>query len=317
VGVGFRDGDRIRINKKENYEMDLDKLDFPYWDIFPLDKYFEINNPHGSPSRRQPFLPVVTSRGCPFECVFCSINNLWGRVYRKRSPENVLSELDYLKGKFGVKEILFEDDNLTLDNSRAKRIFQGMIDRGLDMVWSTPNGLAAQTLDDQTLELMKKSGCYSISIGVESGDEHILKDVIKKPVMTEKIKSVVSKAKGLGLKISLFFVIGLPGEARGHIRNTFKLAESLRVDSINFFFACPLPGTRLLELCRAEGLIKGGLEYSRLKSNRPYFDTACLSRGELINIVNRERLKLYIIYLLTNPVGFLNKLWVKLIRGKN
>lgn len=312
-GVAFRKRGVVTINKKERYQENLDDLPFPFWDIFPLDTYFKINNPHGNRARRVPFLPVITSRGCPFECIFCSIHNLWGRGYRARSAENVLMELNRLVSRFGIKEVMFEDDNLTLNTGRAKRIFQGMIDKGLDINWSTPNGIAVQTLDDELLELMKNSGCYSISIGIESGDEYILKKVIRKPITLSRIKPIVQKARMMGLETSAFFVVGLPGENRIHLKNTFRFAEDLEVDTANFFFATPLPGTNLLQICKEKKLINGEPNYKNLNSGFPNFATETFSISDLDFIVNCERIKLRFLYLMRNPKKFLCKFLQRLL----
>ena len=311
-GLGFKRDRHVVINPRKSYQDNLDEIPFPYWEILPLKMYFKINNPHGNPARRIPYLPVVTSRGCPFNCVFCSVHNLWGNNYRKRSAENVLIELEYLVNKFGIKEVLFEDDNLTFDKDRAKKIFQGIIDKRLNIAWSTPNGVAIQALDDNLLELMEESGCYSISIGVESGDEGVLRDIIKKPIVLSRVKPIINKAKKLGLETTAFFVVGLPGESTAQIEKTFRFAQSLKADNVNFFFATPLPGTRLLELCKERGLIKSPLIYSRLNSLHPYFDNECLSKENLLSVVYRERLKLYLFFLLRNPAKFLYRVSRKL-----
>lgn len=311
-GLGFRHNGLIKVNPKDHYEENLDDLPFPYWDIFPLERYFKINNPHGSPARKIPFLPMVTSRGCPFECIFCSVHNLWGKNYRTRSPENILAEIGHLTERFGVKEIIFEDDNLTLNRERAKEIFKGIIDRRLGIVWSVPNGIAMQTLDDEILELMKMSGCYSISIGIESGDRYVLENIIKKPIALTMAKPIINTAKKLGLKISVFFVVGLPGETRPRLMNTFRFAESLNVDNVNFFFATPLPGTRLFQLCKEKRLINNEVNYSSLKSNKPVFATEDFSVSELSNLVSREAIKIHLLYLFRNPLGFMIKLITKI-----
>lgn len=313
-GIGFKTDGRINILPRKGYQDNIDEIPFPYWDIFPLEKYFKINNPHGNPAKRVPYLPVVTSRGCPFNCIFCSVHNLWGNSYRKRSSENVLTELEYLVSKFGVREVLFEDDNLTFDYERSKNIFQGIIDKKIDLTWSTPNGIAIQTLDDNLLELMKKSGCYSISIGVESGDESILKNIIEKPITLAKIKPIISKAKVLGLETTAFFVVGFPQEGLANIKNTFSFARNLKTDNTNFFFATPLPGTRLLELCKEKGLTNGDFVYSRLKSDEPYLDTGYLTKDELSFIVQQEMLKLYFLNFLRNPKRFIFKFCYKLLK---
>ena len=311
-GIGFRLNGDIRINKKERYETDLDNIPFPYWDIFPLEKYFKINNPHGGQARRTPFLPLISSRGCPFECIFCSIHNLWGRNYRKRSAENVLLEIEYLIQKFGIKEIMFEDDNLTLDKERATRIFQGLIETRINIIWSAPNGLAIQTLDDRLLELMRRSGCYRISIGIESGDEYVLKNIIGKPIVLSKIKPIINKARKLKMETSAFFVIGLPGETRKNLKNTLHFAANLGVDNVNFFFATPLPGTQLLELCKERGLIKTEINYINLKSDYPNFSTEYFSCRELNSIVVRYKLMIHLLSLLKKPHKFIYKVFTKL-----
>lgn len=311
--IGFRYNGSIKINNRKSYQKNLDALPFPCWDIFPLGKYFNINNPHGSPAKRIPFLPMMTSRGCPFECIFCSIHNLWGRNYRIRSAENVLLELDYLTKKFNVKEVLFEDDNLTLNKERAKQIFHGIVDRKLDIIWSVPNGVAVHTLDDEILELMKKSGCYAISVGVESGDEYILKNVIRKPITLSMVRPVIDKANKLGMETTVFFVIGFPGETNEQIKNTFRFSEGLKADNINFFFATPLPGTLLLELCQKKDLIKGSISYLNLRSDYPNFSTEFFSTDDLMRIVSRERLRILFLYLLRDPWKFLCKTSNKLL----
>ena len=314
-GVAYRHNGCIKVSQKKKYQENLDSFPFPYWDILPLERYFEINNPHGSPVKNTPFLPMVTSRGCPFECIFCSIHNLWGRSYRKRSTSNVLMELEYIGKKFGIKEVLFEDDSLTFDKGRAKEIFRGMIDKKININWTVPNGIAVQTLDDEMLELMKASGCYGISVGIESGDEDVLKAVIKKPITLRLVGPVIRKAKELGLETTVFFVIGFPGETRAQLKNTFRFAESLYADNTNFFFATPLPGTRLLNLCKEKGLIGDDIDYARLKSNYPVFSTEYFSIKKLNYLIRLERLKIAFLYFFKNPKKFIGKVYRKLLNN--
>jgi magnesium-protoporphyrin IX monomethyl ester (oxidative) cyclase len=311
-GIGFKRNGDVMINPQKRFKFQLDDILFPYWDIFPLDLYFKINNPHGGRAKRIPFLPMITSRGCPYECIFCSVHTLWGRHYRARSAENVLSEVLSLVRNFGIREILFEDDNLTFNIERARNIFRGIIDAGIDIYWSLPNGVAVQTLDDELLELMKKSGCYAMSIGVESGDTYILNDVIKKPINLSKIKPVLQKARALGMDTSVFFVVGLPGERRPHLLNTFRCAEYIDADNINFFFATPLPGTRLMELCKQKHLLPEDFRYSHLKSNFPSFSPGEISTAQLVCMVRYERIKLLFLYLFRHPKRFFYKVWKKI-----
>ncbi len=311
-GIAYKKDQGVVVQGKKAYLENLDELPFPDWSDFDLDKYFKVNLPHGGSLKHNSFLPVITSRGCPFDCIFCSVHNIWGKNYRKRSAKNVLDELQYLVENFKIKEILFEDDNITFDKERAREIFQGMIDRKLGLSWSTPNGVALQTLDDEMLELMKASGCYSISLGVESGDEQVLNQVIKKPIKLEMVRPLILKARRLGLKTNVFFVVGLPGESREQLKRTFKLAESLDADTVNFFYATPLPGTRLQRVCLEKKMIDENIDLLRMKSDFPSFGNEEFSVKELREEVSCERVKLYLLYLLRHPVRFIMRLFGKL-----
>ncbi|HAH20865.1 MAG: hypothetical protein A2Y00_03225 [Omnitrophica WOR_2 bacterium GWF2_43_52] len=312
-GIAFKKNGKIIVNPKAAMEENLDTIPFPYWQALPIKKYFHINNPHGVALSNVPFLPVITSRGCPFSCIFCSVNNLWGRGYRKRSAENVLDELQYLIDSFGVREILFEDDNLTLDKQRAINIFAGMVERKFNLRWSVPNGIAVQTLDEPMLELMKKSGCHSISIAVESGDEYILHKVIGKPLELSQVKPIVEKARKIGLETTIFFVVGFPSETREQIKHTFTFSEKLGADNVNFFYATPLPGTALFEVCRKKGYLQGKIDYSRLKSDYPVFSTDTFTVTELASAVRKQKSKLYFLYALAHPVKSVRKIWRTII----
>ena len=134
-----------------------------------------------------------------------------------------------------MREVLFEDDNLTFDRERAKKIFQGIIKKKLDISWSTPNGVALQTLDDEVLELMKASGCYSISVGIESGDEFVLKNIIRKPVVLSKVKPVIDTAKRLGLETTAFLLLGSQGKAASISTIPFVSRKRLRQIMLTFF----------------------------------------------------------------------------------
>lgn len=314
-GLVYRNNGNVFVNPKRNYIEELDKIAFPYWEAFPLERYYKINRPHGGDAKRTPFLPMITSRGCPFGCIFCSIHNIWGKNFRKRSPENVLSEIEYFKAKLGIKEILFEDDNLTLEKERCEHIFKGIIQRNLDLVWSAPNGVAINTIDEDFLSLMKDSGYYSFSFAVESGDEFVLKHIIKKPIQLSKIKPLVKKARNLGLEINTFFVVGLPDEKKEHIKKTFDFARELKVDNVNFFFATPLPGSELYTICREKGLISPTLDYRYLKSNKPSFATREFSMSQLEAMVLREKVILYLYSLLFRPKKFLAKLLHKFTKS--
>ncbi len=134
----------------------------------------------GYRSFRKRAISMVTSRGCPFNCCFCSVHLHMGRGFRAHSANYVLNHIEYVVEKFDVKNIFFEDDNLTLDLARFEAICDGLIAKKIKIGWETPNGVRADCLNLNLLQKMKKSGCKSVFFGVESGDQQILDNVICK-----------------------------------------------------------------------------------------------------------------------------------------
>ncbi|PKN71438.1 MAG: B12-binding domain-containing radical SAM protein [Deltaproteobacteria bacterium HGW-Deltaproteobacteria-10] len=255
-GLAFRTNDGQVIHPKTSWIKDLDSLPFPARDLLPLQKYFDINIPINFFSKSPLNISFISSRGCPFRCNFCSSSIYWGSRYRARSPENVLAELEHLKNVYGIEEIKFEDDNLTLDTKRAKAIFRGMIERKLNLSWNMPNGVMVKTLADHELvRLMKQSGCYEVILAFESGDQWVLDNIVNKPLDLEAARGIVRNLKREGIDTHSCFIIGFPGEKLAQIKNTFAYAHSLNLDKMLVFFFKPLPGTPLYKECLERGLI--------------------------------------------------------------
>lgn len=244
-GLAYKDNGKIRINQMRENIKDLDNIPFPAWHFIPPDKYPRM--PHGSIAKKYPLAPVVSSRGCPFLCSFCASEVVWKRKWRPRSPKSVVDEIELLKNEYGVKEIHFEDDNFTLDRNRAIKICEEIIKRKLDIAWSCPNGVRIDTMDEELLQIMKRSGCYSLVFGFESGDPEILKRVNKRLDLS-KVESVVRMTKKIGIRTTGFFIIGLPGETKKSILKTVSLAKSLPLDRAQFGLFAPLPGSQDFDL---------------------------------------------------------------------
>ncbi|MBL7197028.1 MAG: cobalamin-dependent protein [Candidatus Omnitrophica bacterium] len=312
-GLAYRRDNEIIIRDRNNFENNLDSLPLPAWELFPVERYFSLNRPHGGISKGGSVLPVITSRGCPYRCIFCSIHTIWGRKYRTRKPEAVLNEISYLISKFGVKGLVFDDDNLTFDRERSVNIFRGMIERNFNLSWSLPNGVFIATLDRDLLSLMKKSGCYSISMAVESGDEEILKQ-IKKPVDLIKAKKIIKSAQDLGLEIAVFFVVGFPFETKKQVEKTLHFARELKVDNVNIFYATPLPGSELFELCVNNNLLPNDLDFSILRQNLPSLEPKDFSKEELQSLVEKEKIRLYFYSIFRNPIKLFFKAKRKILK---
>lgn len=253
-GLAFYYKGRL-VRNKNKYIKNLDSLPFPARDMFPLENYWKNKKSHGPVIKR--FTSIITSRGCPYNCSFCSSTLFWGGIWRKRSIDSVIEEIKQCIDNFGIREFEFEDDNMTLDTERAKELFQKIIAHNLNIRWTTPNGIRSEHVDDEMIVLMKKSGCVHLTFAPESGSQRILKDVYKKNVNLEKIKHLVKKCNDVDIKTACFFVVGTPVEREEDRHQTqHYLIELTRcgLDEIGIFPCVPYPGTRIRNLYKIENL---------------------------------------------------------------
>ncbi|MCX5835246.1 MAG: radical SAM protein [Deltaproteobacteria bacterium] len=269
-GIVYKKAGHVIYNQPRSAIQNLDELPFPAYHLVDLERYFRLKKDPGSTGSARPrynypgserSLSVITSRGCPFSCVFCSIHLHMGKKWRAHSPEYVLNHLEQLVTKYGIRHIHFEDDNISLHRSRFEEILDGVQKRGLNFTWDTPNGVRADTLDRGLLTKCKETGCVYLIIGIESGDQGVLDKVIRKKLSLEKVMKAIRLAHDIGLDMRAFYVIGFPGETKAQMKKTLELALALQRDwSVwpNVHVANPLIGTHLYEICRDGGfLVKG------------------------------------------------------------
>jgi len=304
AGLAYRDDGAIRVCPPGPPLADLDSLPLPARHLLPMRHYFRYRAPHGTVVRRHPCTNVITSRGCPARCSFCSIHTVWGRRFRWHSANRVLQEIDHLVNDYGVREIQFEDDNLTLNKPRIREICRMIIDRRYDLLWTTPNGVATWSLDEDLLALMRRAGCYHIAIAVESGSQETLDRLIHKPLDLRKVPPLVRAARALGMGVSTFFVVGFPGETRADIEKTFDYAMNLGADHVHFFTATPYPGTDLFRQCVEMGLLKTPVDYTQLRVGRPMFGTTEWTADELVDMTRAAQSRFYRRTAIRRPVRF-------------
>lgn len=281
-GLIWKMGGKIIENERRDFIKNLDSLPFPAWHMFALEKYITLSQVHGSQKRKR-YIPMTTSRGCPGRCIFCSIHAVWGHQWRQRSPENVVEEIKQLVSKYGITEIHFEDDNLTLSKLRIEKICDLIVEQHLDITWTTPNGVAVGTLDEEMLKKMKQSGCYQLNFGIESGDPYVQKNIIGKPINLEKLKKIIKYSKKIGIWTHGFFVIGFPGESEANIRLTAEFAKKSDLDSANFFIATPYPQTPLYYLALSQGFIDCQ-DPSKLRTMSATMNTQFFKAEEIHNL---------------------------------
>ena len=214
---------------------------------------------------------MVTSRGCPFNCCFCAVHLHMGQGFRAHSAQYVLNHIQHVVDKYKVKNIFFEDDNLTLDLKRFEAICDGIIERKIKIGWETPNGVRADCLSVNLLRKMKQSGCKSVFVGVESGDQQILDKIICKSLDLNRVVEFAKNAKEIGLKTGAFYIIGFPGETKENMQHTVNFALGLKRDydvGMHLFMATPSYGTRLYEDCKAKGYIDVNLAWNAFAQAR-------------------------------------------------
>jgi anaerobic magnesium-protoporphyrin IX monomethyl ester cyclase len=209
------------------------------------------------------WISIITSRGCPYRCNFCSVHQVTGRKWRPRSPDNVLDEIEHVTKKYGVKHIFFEDDNLTFDTLRAETLFKGLIDRKINITWETPNGVRADKLTPNLVDVMKRSGCTGLTIAVESGDQDFLYNTIGKNLDLKKLEAAAKIIKDKKIDLCAFFIIGIPGETETTIRKTINFSRKLAKNGVRPYFniAVPLMGTEMY----LDAIAKGYLEKEKIE----------------------------------------------------
>jgi len=317
-GLAYKKENQVIIKPKTRYIEDLDELPFPARHLLPMKLYFRSQDLHSYYLKSRPYATVVTSRGCPGNCIFCSIHIVWGHTWRARSAEDVVDEIEFLAKEYGVREIHFEDDNITLDRPRMIQICQEIINRGIKVDWTTPNGVAVQTLDEELLIKMKESGCYHLFIGIESGNPQILHKVIRKNLSLNKALTIAKILKKLKIKTSAFFVFGVPGETKETIRDSINFAKKLDLDDVWFSIATPYPGTDLYRIAKEKGYAKLD-EPVKLRPKLAVLNTPWLSEKDLEKLRNRAYLEFQLFKFFRHPLRYLTtkdnyKTWSRYVK---
>ncbi|MDR3603719.1 MAG: radical SAM protein [Syntrophaceae bacterium] len=246
-GLIYRDKSEIRATDRVFVE-DLDSLGFPAWDLMPPSSYPDA--PQGAFYEKFPIAPIASSRGCPYTCAFCGSPVNMGNRLRLRSLQSVLSEMELLYVKYGVREFHFIDDMFNASKKRVVEFCQKLAEKNWDISYTFPNGLRLNTLDKESLTWMKKTGAYAFTVGIESGSQRIL-DAMNKKLTLELIREKVNLIAEVGIEPSGFFLIGFPGETKVDMEKTLAFAKSLPLKRAHFSNFLPLPGTeataRLIE----------------------------------------------------------------------
>ncbi len=278
-----------RPRPRHDFIEDLDSIPFPLYSSLPLRKYWRT---HGNIRR----INMIATRGCPYNCVFCSIKTIMGKSVRYRSVENVLEEIVFLKQEFDIEQVYFEDDNLTLKMKWAKELFNRIIKEGLGLEIYLRNGIRADKVDLELLTLMQRAGVQRVWFAPESGSQKTLDNIIKKKMKLEDCDKAIHMAKSVGLDVTCFLVIGFPEETIDDVKQTIKYGHKLRklgCDSIWISCVVPYPGTELYDSCVKKGILPNGkVDYQSMSTMDSIIFNEHFSSHEIKEIRDRAMIEL-------------------------
>ncbi len=251
-GIWFKEEGRIRKNEGRDPIEDLDSLPFPERDLFPIKEI--LKKPQLSPLN-YPSLHIMGSRGCMYGCSFCqpTLRCIFGNKPRFRSADNIISEMEMLKEKYGIRSIVFQDDTFTEDKPLVLEFCKKLKEKGLDIPWWCHS--RANTIDEEIAKEMKSAGCSVVCFGLESGSQRILDSILTKGITVEQSINAGRICKKNKIVITADIMIGSPTETKEDIMLTEKMLNEIKPEVVSVSVASPIPGTYLYEKVKKEGLI--------------------------------------------------------------
>ena len=309
-GVGLKATDRVLVE-------DLDSLGFPAWDLMPPSSYPDA--PQGAFYKNFPIAPIATSRGCPYTCAFCGSPVNMGNRLRFRSIESVLAEMEFLYEQYGVREFHFIDDMFNASKKRVIEFCRKLGGKDWGISYTFPNGLRLNTLDEESLSWLKRTGAYAFTVGIESGSQRIL-DSMNKKLTLEMIRDKVGLIAKAGIEPSGFFLIGFPGETKEDMEKTLAFAKSLPLKRAHFSNFLPLPGTEATRKLIESGEITEP-KWEELCYSRTPYSPVGITKDELKAFQRKAFLEFHlrpkILFKMLGEIKSLNHLKTIVIRAKD
>ncbi|MDQ6887538.1 MAG: radical SAM protein [Gemmatimonadota bacterium] len=250
AGLTYRDGQEWRSNPDRPFDKALDAMPFPRWDLLPFEKY---TMPRSAAAGVMRFLPMLSSRGCPFGCNYCPYPVGQGLPWRHRSPANVVDEMEHIVRTFGVEYVIFRDPLFSANKKRVAEICAEIVRRGVKVTWRCETRI--DCLDEATIALMASAGCTGVNFGVESSDPEIQKNVERKPITEAQFVQTIGLLRKYKISTFAFFVVGLPGDTVDTILASIRFALKLGATWTQFTVATPFIGTKLHDWAVSQGFI--------------------------------------------------------------
>jgi radical SAM superfamily enzyme YgiQ (UPF0313 family) len=264
AGIAWRDTGGVTVNSRRQRNVNVDAIPSPAWDLFSLRTYQEHRFEGGMYSTHIT-LPMLATRGCPYQCTYCSAPNMWLPRWISRDPVKVVDEIEMYVQRYGARNFPFQDLTAIVRRDWIKTFCEELIRRDLDIQWQLPSGTRSEAIDSEIAHLLKKSGMTTMSYAPESGSDDTRR-LIKKKMTAENLFASVSAAAGAGLHVSIFFVIGFPHDTPKELAKNFSFIDELArrgAGDMGVTFYMALPGTELFRSLYDAGRIKIDRKYFR------------------------------------------------------
>jgi len=313
-GLSFKRNGKAIHNGPRELIKNLDDIPFPGRDLVLDPNLYSPDD----------MAVIVTGRGCPFDCGYCSAQSIWTNKVRYRTIENTINEIKHITNKFSTHSIYFWDDSFTANRKRVIGLCNNIIKDKIPIRWGCTSRV--DLLDDELLTIMKNAGCEKIDIGIESGSERMLK-LINKQITVQQVKQSIELIKRHNIKIGAFFMIGFPEETKQDINCTLDLMKESKVDSICLSIFTPYPATKLYDKAMSLGLIPEKIDWENFNHQSPdNFFSKHIDKKEHLKIISEATLLVdnynkkrqlndlisRIIFYIKNPKLFFSKLQEKI-----
>lgn len=255
-GIAYRENDgSIRVNPRRNRIKDIDSISLPAWDLFDIERYNEVNQPHGSSQGK--FMPMLATRGCPFSCTFCTSPHMWTTQWLPRNYRLVVDEMQLYQERYGVTDFQFEDLTAIVDRKWILSFCNEIVAREMKVTFQLPSGTRSEGVDYEVAKKLKAAGCHEFAFAPESGDPRVLK-AIKKKVDLSKMFDSASAAIKAGINVGCFFIIGFPEDDYRSILKTYACIVKCALvgfTNVNLNAYSPQPNTESFRKLQKDGII--------------------------------------------------------------
>lgn len=286
-GLIHKNGGNI-VSNPVDYIENLDQLGSPSWDLFQPHLF---GNRFTFWLKGLPAAPINTGRGCPFKCTFCASQNVSGKKIRSRSPGLVVDEIMHLLETYKIKNFDIIDDNFVASREYVKKFCDLILEKRLDIKWAC-GGAHLKLLDPEIIKLMEKAGCKALGVGIESGNDEILKHM-RKSITTSQIKAQLDMVKeNSNIKVMGQFILGYPLDTIKTIKQTIDYACKIRIDMAVFYTFVPLPGSEIFQYLKERGEL-ANFNWDKIQMDKSFYSPPGIPLEELMTLFKHAYRKFY------------------------